>query len=305
MRDHAALVSDDAIVSMVEQLGGVARRDILEARFGRSELELAVAAGRLRRVARGRYATYDADESVVAARSVSGVISGLSAAQWWQWSIKTAPRGPVVTVARNRAVQREGVQVRRQDLPDGTVVDGLVTSRAQTVVDCARTLPFDEALCVADSALRDPRVSRAELLSAAQGSPRSGRARAVRVVLLADPRADNPFESCVRAVALDVPGLHVVPQHQVGVHGWADLVDPALRIVIECDSWAYHSGEELFARDVRRYTDMVRSGWLVVRFVWEDAMHRQDRVRQVLLDVVALRLAERDRALSSPPVATR
>ena len=300
MLDHAALVSDDAIVFMVEQLGGVARRAVLEARFGRSGLELAVAAGRLRRVARGRYATYDVDDSVVAARAVTAVISGLSAAQWWGWPIKTPPRAPVVTVARNRAVRRAGVTVRRQDLPSGAVVDGLVTSRAQTVIDCARFLPFDEALCVADSALRDPRVSRSDLIAAATASPRSGRRRAVRVVDLADPRADNPFESCVRDVALDVPGLQVVPQHQVGGHGWADLVDPVLRIVIECDSWAYHSGEELFTRDVRRYTDMVRSGWLVVRFVWEDAMHRQDRVRQALLDVVALRLAERGRALSSP-----
>lgn len=72
-----------------------------------------------------------------------------------------------------------------------------------------------------------------------------------------------------------------------------------LKIVIECDSWEYHSGEDLFRRDVRRYTDMVRTGWLVVRFVWEDAMFRPGRVRRVLDEVVALRLAKRGNVHSS------
>lgn len=280
-------------------MGGVATRAAILDVFDRAELELAVAAGKLRLIARGRYATHDVRASVVAAHSVSGVISGLSAAEWWGWAVKTSPRQPVVTVARNRAVTRPGVDVRRRNLPPGAVVDGLVTSRAQTVVDCARDLPFDEALSVADSALREPRVGRAELLEAAKQAPRTGRCRALRVVTLADGGAANPFESCVRAVALDVPELNVVTQYQVGGGGWADLVDPVLKIVIECDSWEYHSGEDLFRRDVRRYTDMVRTGWLVVRFVWEDTMFRPGRVRRVLDEVVALRLAKRGNVHSS------
>ena len=34
---------------------------------------------------------------------------------------------------------------------------------------------------------------------------------------------------------------------------------------------------------------MTRLGWLVVRFVWEDAMERPAYVRAVLEDIVALR----------------
>ena len=190
---------------------------------------------------------------------------------------------PVATYAGGRD------RLRRRDLSDNAVVDGIVSSRAQTVVDCARLLPFDEALSVADSALRDPKVTAAELLAAVEVSPRSGRDKVRRVVENADEDAANPFESCVRAVALDVPGLGVRTQVQVDNVGWADLVDTDLRIVIECDSWEFHSGEDLFRQDVRRYTDMVRRDWMVVRFVWEDAMHRPDRIRDVLNDVVALR----------------
>ncbi|GGO92422.1 hypothetical protein GCM10011584_28790 [Nocardioides phosphati] len=43
-----------------------------------------------------------------------------------------------------------------------------------------------------------------------------------------------------------------------------------------------------FRYDCRRYTAMVRAGWRVVRFVYEDVMARQDDVREVLTDLVAL-----------------
>lgn len=267
----------------------MAERSALLSVFTSDELAAAVSDGRLRRIARARYSTLDADEIRVQAASVGGVISGLSAARWWGWGVKRDPARTVVTVPRNRPVARPDLDVRRRDLPPHAVVDGFVMSKPYTVVDCARTLPFDEALAVADSALRDPTVTRADLVRAADASPRSGRPRVQRVVRLADARADNPFESCVRAFALDVPGLDLVPQVQVGHVGWADLVDVRLRIVVECDSWAYHSGEDLFRRDVRRYTDMVRQGWLVVRFVWEDAMAKPDRIRDTLTDVVRLR----------------
>ena len=284
-------MTDAELKAFVDEQGGLATAAQIITAFDRPRFERAVADGQVRRVARGRYATYAVDSARDAAVSLTGVVSGLSAAQWWDWEVKRQPERPVVTVPRNRSVRRDGVVVQRRDLPEGAVVDGIVLSKAETVVDCARSLPFDEALAVADSALRDPTVTRAELLRAADASPRWGRAKVHRVVELADARADNPFESCVRALALDVPGLTLEPQVQVDNVGWADLVDVRLRIVVECDSWAFHSGPDLFRRDVRRYTDMVRRGWLVVRFVWEDVTGRPDRVRDVLTQVARLRLS--------------
>ena len=56
-----------------------------------------------------------------------------------------------------------------------------VTSRTRTVIDCARTYDFDVALCVADSALREGIIDADDLLIAAARSPRTGRAKALRV----------------------------------------------------------------------------------------------------------------------------
>lgn len=172
-----------------------------------------------------------------------------------------------------------------------------MTDPVQTVLDCARDLPFDEALAVADSALRSGLVERRSLVEAAARSPRTGRSRVLRVVHAADGRAANPFESALRAIALDVPGLAVEPQVTLGlaeadgvvvVLGRADLVDASLGLVVEAESWEFHGDRGAFDRDVRRYTSMVRAGWRVVRFVWADVMHDPDHVRAVLTDVVAL-----------------
>lgn len=291
MLDEPGELLGAEVASLVSSHGGVATRAQILAGATREALEIAVLRGAVRRIARGRYATHEVDEAVARARSVSGVLSGLSAAQYWGWAVKRVPDRTEVTVPRNRSrtSHPDEVAVRRRDLPPGSVVDHLVTSRVQTVLDCALALPFDEGLSVADSALRDPEVAREELMSGVEDAPRIGRSRVRRVVECADPGAANPFESCVRAVALDVAGLTLRTQVQIRGVGWVDLADTDLKIVIECDSWAFHSGEDLFRRDVRRYTDLARAGWLVVRFVWDDAMHRPDRVRGVLTDVVALR----------------
>lgn len=65
-------------------------------------------------------------------------------------------------------------------------------------------------------------------------------------------------------------------------------MDRLLRLVIEAESHEFHTEKAAFRYDCRRYTAMVRAGWRVVRFVYEDVMARQDYVREVLTDLVAL-----------------
>ena len=122
----------------------------------------------------------------------------------------------------------------------------------RTVLDCARFLPFDAALAVADSALRSG-VTRTELLLACARLPRTGRARAFRVVELADARAANAFESVLRAVLMDVPGTHFEPQVWIGNLGRPDLVDLVDMVVVEADSFEFHSDSASLNHDMERY----------------------------------------------------
>lgn len=272
------------VLSALTRLGGVSSYRELEALTSRRAIANACRAGDIVRIRHDVYALPVVNEARLAAARAGGVVSHLSAALSHGLKVKDPPERPVVTLARNRTPKdADGIDVKYANLRPDEVTNG-VTSVARTVIDCARVLPFDQALAVADSALRTRKVTREKLIRAAEGSPRSGRSRALEVV-----RAANPFESVLRAIARDVPGLVVVPQGEVGTVGHADLTDARLRIAIEADSYEFHSLPEAFRYDVRRYTDMVRLGWTVVRFVWEDVMQKPEYVRGVLADVVALR----------------
>lgn len=275
---------------LLTRLGGVAPTRELRATCTARQVAAPVDAGSIVRLGRGQYALPGPLEARAAARRVSGVVSQLSAAQHWGWKLKLPPERPVVTVPRNRSLtaeQREGINLRWFTLHEGDVCES-VTSPLRTAVDCARSEPFDAALAVADSAVRAGDVTPLQILVEVQASPRTGRRAALRIARAVDGRADNPFESVLRAVADDVPGLHLEPQQWVDRVGRVDLLCRRNNLVVEADSWEFHGERGAFVRDVRRYTTFVRLGYAVVRFTWEDVMFEQDYVRGVLEALVAL-----------------
>ena len=217
--------------------------------------------------------------------------SHLSAAQHWGWEVKWPPVSAWVTVPRNRkvaAAARVTTEIVYADLAEDDVVDG-VTAKRRTVVDCARRLPFDEALAVADSALRAGDISEAELLRATSALRGRGATQARRVAREADGRAANPFESVLRAIVLEFPGLTVVPQVPVPTSGLTyhpDLVDEQRRIVIEAESWGWHADQQTHSRDCVRFTLLTVAGWRVLRFTWEQVMHSPGFVRRVLAQII-------------------
>jgi very-short-patch-repair endonuclease len=272
------------------QLGGVATTAEWRRLVSSNEAREALADGRVIRLSRWRVALPDLDDAVRAAAAVGGTVSHLSAALQHGWKIKQPPDRPTVTIPRHRKppAGAPAADIFYADLEESAFRGG-VTSPLRTVIDCARTYDRDVALSVADSALRSGLVTGEELGAAAATSPRTRRAKALWIAQHASDLAANPFESVLRAIAFEVPGLAVRPQGWVGRAGRADLVDDRLLVAVEADSWEHHGAPELFRRDVRRYTDFARLGWVVVRFVWEDVMHQQDRVRRRLTEVAAVR----------------
>ena len=278
------------VEQVLERLGGVAETADLRRHVSRRRIGVAVARGRVLRDSRGRYSLPGADEALRAANRLSGVLWLDSAAKHHGWKLKHQPTTPAVAVPRHRNVspeRREGVRLRYVDLAPGDVA-GPATSFVRTVMDCACRLPFDEALAIADSALRAGDVTRAELIRAAEQMPDRYRARCLRVAREADGRADTPFESVLRAIALDVPGLRPRPQQWIGRLGRPDLLDRELRLVVEAESFEFHGLRKLLRRDCERYNAFVLDGWWVVRFAWEHVMFRPDYVEQVLRGMVRL-----------------
>ncbi len=275
-------------VDALNRLGGVASYTTLERLCGRSAIEARLDAESILRDARGRYSLPAVDNARRAAGALTGVLSHASAALHWRWAVKTIPDLPHVTLPRNRNVPpsaRRRIHPHWAALDQDEVVD-LVTSRERTLVDCLRQLPFDEALAIADSALRHHDVSSSKLRALAATVTGPGAARARRVAALADGLAANPFESVLRAIAADVRTLTLRPQVRIEYPDFfarPDLVDEDLGVVVEADSNTWHnSSRQLLRRDCQRYTGLVTRGWLLVRFAWEDVMFEPTYVREEL-----------------------
>ena len=258
----------------------------------RKRLRTALRRGEVVRLSQGTVGLPSITTARASATRLTATASHLTAALGHGWGVVSPPALPQLIVRRKRTVraqQRRGVQIYYRDLDDHERHDWL-TSPHRTVLDCARDLPFRDALAVADSALRAGDVDHGELLNRARALPRVGRARALRVIESATPLAANPFESALRAIALDVPGLNVQPQRVIedGADRWRpDLVDEARRLVIEADSFEFHSHRSALARDCERYNALGIRGWTVLRFAWDHVIFEPDYVHGVLIAAVA------------------
>lgn len=223
-----------SVVASLERLGGVASYASLVRLTSKRAVRKAVEVGDVVRDARGRLSLPTADAAVRRAHALGGVVSGPSAAALHGWSLKQQPAVPEVTVPKHRRTS-EREAVRFVDLHPDEIVDG-VTSRDRTLVDCLRRLPFDEALCIADSALRDG-MSPAALAALARGVRGPGAPQVRRVAELARGESANAFESVLRALAIEA-GLDVEPQVWIAEDGQRirpDLVDEGRRLVLEAD----------------------------------------------------------------------
>ena len=269
----------------LDSLGGTATKSALVERCGRRAVIHAVDDGLIVRVSKGHYATASVSEHRAAAHGLAGVISHLSAAIHHGWKVKQGPGEAWVGVPRQRhqAAHIEGVRIHWMPLTHAELRSG-VTSPLRTVLDCARALPFDEALAVADSALRSGMVTYADLRHAAASARGPGSIAVRRVARHADGRAKNPFESVLRALTL-AAGLHMTPQTVVtgpGFFALADLGDRKLRLAVEADGFETHGTRAALRADCARHTGYAQNGWTSLRFTYEDVLYSPEWVIWVL-----------------------
>ena len=282
-------------VAALERLGGIAGTRELLGLTTRRRLRRALSHGEIERRNRGRYALPTASVAHARAAELSAVVALRSAAAHYGWQLKVQPPVPELAVRpdrRIRASRRTGARLIWTWLADDQVGDQVMTP-LRTLVDCARRLPFDEALTIADSALRSGLVTREELAGVTVRG--RGAASVRRVLHHADGRAANPFESVLRALCIEAM-LEVEPQASVDLGSGVvhpDLVSRTRQLVIEADSWTHHATRRGHARDCARYNLLVLRGWRVLRFTWEQVMHDQAYVRWVLGEVT--RRVEREK----------
>jgi len=289
-----------SVAQTIERVGGWATRRELRRAHSRRAIERAVAEGSVVKVGRFRFTAPATAMALQQAVRLDGHLSHLSAALHHGWKVKTAPTDTWVTIPRKRGsldCDTAGVHVHRSDVGPSDS-RGRVTTPLRTVLDCARTLPFDEALTVADSALRSGKVDRDELRAAAAKAAGPGSVQIRRVARHASAKADNPLESVLRALTIEV-GLVMTPQLEVaepGLFAKVDLGNEDLMLIIEAEGYETHGTRKGLRRDCVRHTEFAVFGWTSLRYAYEDVMFEQEWVRWSLLAWLAHRAGAKNPA---------
>jgi very-short-patch-repair endonuclease len=277
------------VVEVLQRRAGTATFAQLRGAASGRAIRKALASGSIRRIAKGVYALPPSDDPIAAARAQGGIVSHQSAAVLHGFDLLEQPTRPQVTVPRGQHRRISSLDCELHWADDVPVI-GQLTTKLQTIVDCARMLPFAEALCIADSALRKNAVSKARLVTAAEkvGGPGSRRARLV--AKSADSRAESPLESALRAILIEAGIDGFEPQVVVQDDGFSARIDLAhreLMIALEADSFAHHGTRNALTRDCRRHTNLTIRGWRLLRFSWEDVMFHPDWVAEAVRRAVA------------------
>ena len=267
-------------VAALEALGGYATLAALQvAGVRRRALAAALSDRRVVRARRGVYRlglAEGVEHLRCAAVSLHAVVSHDSAAVLWGLELAHEPR-EVVTVPRNRSRARaKGVTVKRADVDESIVRQGLkVTTALRTVLDCAATLALDDAVVIADSALRKRLITLDELRTAAAEIRGRHGPRCRRVAEIADPESGSVLESLLRVLLVeagltpDETQFHVLDDQGMVV-ARVDFAYVSARLIVEADGFEFHRGRADYRKDRRRANAFCRADWSLLRFTWED-----------------------------------
>lgn len=205
---------------------------------------------------------------------------------------------------RDQRGSRSGVVIRHTiKQADVTLARGLpATSVVQTAIDCLCTLPFGEALAIADSTLRLHRLGREDLLNLVltQARRRRGCKNALRAALWANPLSENGGESLARSVMIlngfELPRLQVEipnpldPRNPYRVDFYWELDDGTI-VIGELDGMEKRRNkrmtkgkdiERLMAEERLRESRIIAlTGCLFMRFSFKDAVQGDPLIRMM------------------------
>lgn len=203
-----------------------------------------------------------------------------TAAEVYGFDTEATPGLHVLEPDGRRLRSAEGLVVHRREGAPLTMFGGRpVTAPAWTAIEVARGLRRPRALATLDAALRSRRCSREELTRALRlQSGRRGVVNVRELLPLASPLAESPMESEARLVMINGGLPTPVLQHEVvDLRGYVwrlDFAWPDLRVAAEYDGVDWHSGQDAFIRDRRRYSALQELGWAVVAILAEDVRRR-------------------------------
>ncbi|WP_461184278.1 hypothetical protein, partial [Xylanimonas ulmi] len=196
------------------------------------------------------------------------------------WVLRLGRRAEVTQLAPPDVRDRRDPLMRHwTQLPerDRTELGGVpITTIERTVVDCALTLPGEQAAGIVESGLRmgADRDVVEQVLRESRG--KRGVRSARRVLSLADGRVESLGEARLRWIAFDdglPPLAAAVPvETHLGTR-WVDLGWPDMCLGLEFDGELKYAGDDaqrVILEEKARHDALVEAGWTVLRVTWRD-----------------------------------
>ncbi|MFI7062224.1 DUF559 domain-containing protein [Kribbella sp. NPDC050124] len=283
----------ESVGEVLARLGGWATSAELAQVASRRAVAAALTRGEVRRIALGIYAVPGLPADQVAMLAYDGVRSHLSAATALGLPLLVAPEKPHITVPPKRHPRPGPPAVLHWADTDSDERRNRITSVQRTVVDCARILPFAEALAIGDAALAAGTISQDELLAATAALRGPGCPNARRVAAAATRQAGSFLESVLRALLIS-EGIEGFEPQVLVTNGWfrarVDLGHRQARLALEAEGFEFHGSRRDFSADCHRYDELVAAGWLVLRLTYEQVIGDPAWVVAIIRSTLAQRL---------------
>jgi hypothetical protein len=271
------------------QFGVVSARDLVECGVSRRWMRRRIETGEWIRIHRGVFThgsnKPNLDQLDMAALLAGGeraVLSHTSAARRLGLDVpRDEPIRITVPASRNRR-RLAGVQMRRSQ----SLIEKDITRRgrfrmthlARTVLDLASVLDDGWLRAAFDSALRQRKTNIAWI---SQTLHRRGRGRRgadrLRKLVGEYRRGDEVPDSVLESMGVELaratgrkPKLHWAVLDGARLIAEVDFAWPEVRLCVELDGWAQHGTRAAFGQDRARDRALVRLGWMVLRYTWQD-----------------------------------
>ena len=233
------------IENVLAAYGGVARaKHLAQAGVPTVQIQAALSRGQLTRIARGVYASDDADATLRAIRSLPAEPACVSAAQLAGLWIVRAPDEPHVAVPHSR--KYPGFHCHRTPGPP-TLLD--------SVIMAMRCLPEPDGLAIVESAIVLNKISM-PAVRARLGGRSDAHLQALLSMVV--PQSQSVLE-CLARFYLRRAGFHVESQVNVPGMGHLDLMVDG-RLGIETDGAEFHMDKQSFEEDRRRWNMTTKLG---------------------------------------------
>jgi very-short-patch-repair endonuclease len=284
-----------ALALAARQHGVLSSAQLAAAGLGRGWVRHRVARGWLRRLHRGVYlvgpleAEYSRAMAAVLAVGPGAVLSHYPAAVLW--ALRPTREGAMhVTTGQRDRRGRPGITIHRAMLhpKDLTRRQGIpTTSAARTILDIAATEPTTELERAFNEAGLQRRISPRSLNEQFSRYPHHKGTAALRQLLASEPRLTR---SDAEILVLDLIRRAQLPRPETNtrIEGYeVDLVWRERKLIVEIDSWAFHSTRRSFEEDRRRDQRLLNNGWRVIRVTARQLTHQPEAVVATLATALA------------------